>query len=368
MRAQIAKSSNPSIDTAIAELKATLGKGPWRSVLYFASVIYDQYALAAKMQEAFAPADTFGCSSCGEIISGHVTKKSIVAMAFGDEDISDINIQMVENANSEASAKKAFGNFERHFGVRMQDMDHQKYVGIILVDGMSGSEEGLMDRIGNWTNVTFIGGSAGDDLKFQKTWVYANGRAASGAAVLVLMKPVRGFDIIKTQSFCEGSRKLVATKVDEASRAVVEFNGQNAVKVYAAAVNTTPDKAGNHFMSNPIGLIVNSEPYVRSPQRVVDGKLAFYCAVKEGMELSMLESTNIIEDTKNAIKQKLREHGGGSALINFNCILRTLEMEQKGQTEAYGKLFAEIPTIGFSTYGEEYIGHINQTATMLLLI
>ena len=368
MRAQIAKSSNPSIDAAIAELKSTLGKGPWRSILYFASVVYDQYVLAAKMQEAFSPADTFGCSSCGEIISGHVTKKSVVAMAFGEEDIEDISIQMVENANSEAAAKKAFANFERQFGTRMTDMDHEKYVGLILVDGMSRSEETLMDRIGNWTNVTFIGGSAGDDLKFQKTWVYANGRAASGAAVLALMKPVRGFDIIKTQSFCEGSRKLVATKVDEANRAVVEFNGQNAVKVYAAAVNTTPDKASNLFMSHPVGLMVNSEPYVRSPQRVVDNKLAFYCAVKEGMELSILESTNIIDDTKAAIKQKLREHGGGSALINFNCILRTLEMEQKGQTEAYGKLFAEIPTIGFSTYGEEYIGHINQTATMLLLI
>jgi hypothetical protein len=366
--AQIAKSSNPSMDAAIAELKSAIGKGPWRSVLYFASVVYDQYALAAKMQEAFSPADTFGCSSCGEIISGHVTKKSIVAMAFGEADIENINIQLVENANSEASVKKAFSSFERHFGVPMADMDYEKYVGIILVDGMSRSEETLMDRIGNWTDVTFIGGSAGDDLKFQKTWVYANGRAASGAAVLALIKPVRGFDIIKTQSFCESNRKLVATKVDEANRAVVEFNGQNAVKVYAAAVNTTAEKASNAFMSHPVGLIVNSEPYVRSPQRVVEGKLAFYCAVKEGMELSVLESTNIIDDTRNAIKQKLREHGGGSALINFNCILRTLEMEQKGQTEAYGKLFAEIPTIGFSTYGEEYIGHINQTATMLLLI
>ncbi len=55
-----------------------------------------------------------------------------------------------------------------------------------------------------------------------------------------------------------------------------------------------------------------------------------------------------------------------SAIINFHCILRTLELEQKNLTEEYGRIFSGIPTIGFSTYGEEFIGHINQTSTMLV--
>ena len=53
-------------------------------------------------------------------------------------------------------------------------------------------------------------------------------------------------------------------------------------------------------------------------------------------------------------------------MINFNCILRTLGLEQEQSSEAYGALFGEIPTVGFSTYGEQFIGHINQTATMLV--
>jgi hypothetical protein len=54
-------------------------------------------------------------------------------------------------------------------------------------------------------------------------------------------------------------------------------------------------------------------------------------------------------------------------LINFNCILRTLELKAKNEEDSYGKIFSDIPTIGFRTYGEEYIGHINQTSVMLVL-
>ena len=94
--------------------------------------------------------------------------------------------------------------------------------------------------------------------------------------------------------------------------------------------------------------------------------MVFYCNIKEGMELSVLESTDIPGDTRQAVEEKREALGGMAGLINFHCILRTLELEQKNLMGPYGEIFTTIPTIGFSTYGEEYIGHINQTATMLV--
>ena len=146
----------------------------------------------------------------------------------------------------------------------------------------------------------------------------------------------------------------------------MEFNNKSAVIAYAETVGASIEEAANYFMKHPVGLMINNEPYVRSPQQIKEDSIIFYCNVLEGMELSLLESKDIVEDTKDALEKKKNELKNVSGIINFHCILRTLELENKGQTEAYGKLFSDMPTIGFSTYGEEYMGHINQTSTMLL--
>lgn len=54
-----------------------------------------------------------------------------------------------------------------------------------------------------------------------------------------------------------------------------------------------------------------------------------------------MESTDIVKDTEKALRKKETI----AVLINFHCILRTLELEQKKQTDAYGKLFTNIATI-----------------------
>ena len=263
--------------------------------------------------------------------------------------------------------KKACDSFANHFGVSVADMASREYVGIILVDGLSGAEESLMETIGDSTNVVFIGGSAGDDLKFSSTHVYANGKSYTNAAVLALLKPGADFTFIKTQSFRDLGKSLVVTKADEASRAILEFNGKPAAAAYAEAVGATLEDAAKCFMHNPIGLVIDGEPYVRTPQQIKDNSaMVYYCGVKEGIELSLLESTDIIEDTRNAIRQAEEESGRITGIINFNCIMRKLELERKNLTTEYGDLFSSTSTIGFSTYGEQYIGHLNQTATMLV--
>lgn len=357
---------NKVIQIAVQEIQAKFGTEKPKVVLYFVSSSYQPQEIALAMDAAFPEATVFGCTTSGELVSGKMTKNSIVAMGFGDDMISDIDIQMVHNISTEDNVRQAFTAFENYYKTPALAFDSTKYVGIVICDGLTRAEEKIIDSIGNLTDVTFIGGSAGDDLKFEKTYVFANGHAYSDAALLALFKPVCGFDFIKTQSFYSTNKKLVATKVDEASRKVIEFDHKPAVEAYAHAIGQPVAAVGEYFMRHPLGLMVDEEPYVRSPQQTDDGSIIFYCNVKEGMEMSILESTNIIADTEAAIGAKEQELGHIKAIVNFNCILRTLQMENQGSCQQYGELFSKIPMIGFSTYGEAYIAHINQTATMLV--
>lgn len=355
-----------NVNEAVAAVQNQLTTPKLKMVMYFASSEYAVQTLASAMKQAFPGAVVFGCTTAGELSSGRMTKKSMVAMGFTDDEIADVKIELVPKIDAENHVEEAFASFSRHYGTEALALDPAEYVGIILCDGLSLAEEKIMDSVGNMTNVTFIGGSAGDDLKFATTYVFADGMAYTDAAMLALIKPKTKFDFIKTQSFRTLPQTLKATKVDEEHRVVLEFDDKPALDAYAEALQVEPAEANKAFMRCPLGLMVDGEPYVRSPQQAAAGHMTFYCNVKEGMELSLLETTDIVADTAAVLKAKEQEVGAIRAIINFNCILRTLQLESQGRTEDYGKVFANIPTIGFSTYGEAYIGHINQTATMLI--
>lgn len=355
-----------TIELVVEDLKNQLNDFNTKMLIIFGSSLFEQDELIGKIKSNFVSALVFGCSTAGEIVSGKMLKGSVVAMALNGNVIGDAKIEVIDNIKEINKVKDAFDSFARYYNEPVAAMEPERYIGIVLMDGLSNSEEKIMDRIGDLTNVIFIGGSAGDDLKFSRTYVYGEGKAYTNAAVLVLIKPSVSFDIIKTQSFAVLEHKFTATKVNPEARAVIEFNYKPAAWVYSEALGISIDDLDHYFMSNPVGLLIDNEVYVRSPQQIEGSSILFYCNILEDMEVSLLEATDIVGDTMLAVEEKKKEMGGIAGIVNFHCILRTLELERKGQTEEYGKIFAGIPTIGFSTYGEEYIGHINQTSTMLV--
>jgi hypothetical protein len=367
MAVRTAFSTGHSADKAVVQIVTELQPIVPTLVLYFASSCYDQQELADGMKRSFPEATVVGCSTAGEILTGKMLENSIVAMAFDAGTIGECSLQPLYNISTEDHLPHAFRQFEKYHGISVHTNADPAYAGIILADGLQRAEERIMESLGRITSIPFVGASAGDDLHFQKTWVHFNGRAATDAAVLVLFRPANGYRFLKTQSFIPTSTKLVATRVDESARTVHEFNYRPASIAYAEAIGVPEGELIENFMSHPLGLMYHFEPFVRSPQQIIGTSVVFYCSVKKDMELYLLKSTDIIRDTSAALKTAIGDFGTPSAIVNFNCILRTLELHEKNLAGEYGQLFNFCPTIGFSTYGEEYIKHINQTATMLFL-
>jgi hypothetical protein len=363
-----AHSSNPDLKGAIAELESGL-PGEARLVLFFASPAYPPAAIASAMRQAFPGATTIGCTTAGELVSGRVLQKSVVAMSLGPEEVGALHVEVVRGvrAAAQAGVKAALGRFESRVGGPLAGLARDRWAGLVLTDGLSVAEERIMETLSDATSLAFVGGSAGDDLAFSATHVFANGEAATDASVLALFESKRPFEVVKTQSFQALPGRLTATRVDEATRTVYEFDGRPAAKAYAEALGTTVPDLPSHFMSHPLGLMVSAtEPFVRSPQQVKGDAVVFYCAMRPGMQLAVLEGGDIVRDTAHALAGRLGGETRARGIVNFHCILRTLQLAQEERSEAYGRLFAQVPMIGFSTYGEAYVGHINQTSTLLV--
>lgn len=350
----------------IEDIKSQLRGFDTKMMIFFVSSRFIPSIISQKVHEAFPVASVFGCTTAGEIVSGKMLKNSLVAMAFNATAVNDVKIEVLENPENENSVKKAFANFGAYFKTPMSELDPEKYVGLVFVDGLIGVEEKVSERICDLTKVCFVGGTAGDDMKWESTYVFANGKSYANAALLAVLKPGVPFTFVKTQSFCDLGKKLIVTKANESKREVIEFNNKPAVKAYAELLGAAAEEAANLFIHNPVGLVFEGLLLVRAPQQIKGNSILFYCRVIEGMELSLLEASDIINDTRKALEKAKKDLGGISGIINIDCVLRTLELGQKQNIEEYGKLFTDIPTVGFNSYGEIYLGTHNQTATMLV--
>ena len=358
-------STKPASD-AVRDLRAQCGNRKPRVVIFFASPRYDLPALNREIGQAFPEACVVGCSSAGEIVDGARLSGSVVAMFLDEDVVEHAAAAVVENVSFGTCVRDALSKLEREFQAPLSTLDLRTHVGLVLLDGLNGAQEKVMERLGDATDLFFVGGSAGDDEQLEATYVLANGRIYADAAVLLLLRLKRGFDIVKTQSFKPAGKTLVATKVEEGQRLVIEFDHRPALDAYAAALGIAPGQASSRFFRHPLGLMIEGDPFVRSPRDVAGRGIRFYSNIKEGMELAVLEATDIVEDTRAAIEAQKAAPGQIRGIVEFQCFRRTQQLREEGRCGQYGAIFSGIPMVGFSTYGEAYLGHVNQTSTMLV--
>jgi len=189
--------------------------------------------------------------------------------------------------------------------------------------------------------------------------------------VVALARCAVPYRILKTQSFVPLAAELTATRIS--GREVLEFNGKPALAAYTEALTAAGVQFSDPtacFMEYPIGLVLDlgdtQDIYIRSPQRVADDGegLNFYCEITEGITFNLMRGGDIVHDTAAALAAATSDMDV-QGLLNFNCILRSLGLKAHDQLKEYGDVF-KMPSIGFATYGEAFLGHINQTSVMVV--
>ena len=350
---------------AVAEMADKINQAEMAGVIFFCSSEYDLDKLAEEIDAAFS-CPVIGCTTAGEI-GAHYQTNSIVGVSFSSE-MFCFHAKTIERLhNCEAECVKKFISTMKSRLEFSETIDPEKMFGFLLIDGLSGLEESVISDIYSaLEGVSIIGGSAGDNLQFEETKVYANGRFISNAAVFTLIETRLPFKTFKLQHFVPSEIEMVVTETNPSKRIVYEIEGGPAAEEYAKLVGvdvTALDAA--IFAIYPVMLQLGDEWYVRSIQKVnEDGSLTFYCAIENGLVLTIGKGVGLVDTLKEQINKLEAEFEQVTFTLGCDCILRRLEIFEKGEKEKMEQELNKINFLGFSTFGEQYNSiHINQTLT-----
>lgn len=361
-----------AVESLARALRDGLGQRQAAAVLYFASAGYRPEDLAGPLTAQFPGATVAGCSTAGEFTDTVNGTGGISAIALPQGLLTQVTAALGDlSADAGAGTDDAVRRIEAQLGRPLRELDPARHLGLVFIDGLHAAEELVNERLGNAAPMLdVIGGSAGDDLAFDHTWVAVGDQVSQHGIALLVCATAVPFQIIKTCSFTPApGDPLRITKADVASRTVLEFDGRPAAEAYAEAVGVrVEDLDASVWMQHPVGLMIEGQPWIRSPREVTpEGGITFYAQILEGMEVHVMNPGDLVGETAAAIASARASLGGHtSAAIWFNCILRRLELDAGHLGDAFLAALGPTPAAGFHTYGETWLGHVNQTLTGVL--
>lgn len=374
MKQQIAWTNRSSALEAVDDLMRQIGGANDNCILvmFFASVSYNFAELSNLIKAKFPKSEVVGCSTSGEISSNGFTKNGIVLTTMSDTQTRVKGVVIREGAKFPMIAKDDILGAMRSCGITPGVSGHADSFAITFINGLCNAEECILSLLYSLIGddgFKILGGSAGDDLKFDTTYASLNGEIVTDGGVIVFVKTSKRFTIVKENIFKPSGRKVTFTKVDTASRRLIEIDGRPATTEYAKQLGISESEIGGASLMHPLGRKFGDKIFISSIAGVnPDKSFGMYCRVMPNTKVDIMEIDDvehIMDSTCDAIEKDIPRPG---FVFFINCILRTLAFENNSQgkylVNQYQKRFGKVA--GFSSYGEQ-IDKINSNQTLVVL-
>jgi hypothetical protein len=341
--------------------------------MYFASTTYDFYLLTQELSKLIGnKCIVVGCTSSGEISSCEgLTKGGVSVVAFGDSSMKVEAVGIEEISKVPLMYRMDIIEKLSNLGYRERQESYDNLTGLLLVDGLKGAEEKLLSVLNSIFEgkLNLIGGSAGDDLKFEKTLLALNGRVMEDSAIFTMIKSNIKMTIYRENIFDSQGIEIDITKADEKNRKIFEIDNKPAKTRYAELLGVNKNNLESYILKNPIGRKIGESIYISSIASIDGESLNMYAQVFENSRAEILKAKNPLVTQKETLEIIKRDFNEIYGVFCVNCILRFLQFEKEGILQEISRGIENLGDYGgFVSYGEQYNKqHLNQTLTLLVM-
>ena len=294
-----------------------------------------------------------GCSTSGEIYKNELHEKSLsVAVTKFEESKIRLNVIKINGIDSIDVGKKIAKNL---------NAKNLKSI-FILSDGLNVNGSRLTKGVNEVidSKVIVTGGLAGDDARFEKTWVVVNREIVSDYVTAV------GFyrDSINIGYGSKGGwdRFGIDRKVTKSTDNILfELDGKPALEIYKTYLGEQSKNLPSSALLFP--LIIKEEGIKESKVRTVlavdekNQSITFAGDIPEGGKVAFMKANfnNLIDGASIAAKKTNYNSSEPALNIAISCVGRKLVLGQRTEDEIEAvieELGENVSQIGYYSYGE----------------
>jgi len=361
----VGRSNNPDAAKAGAEAAKealTEAGGKANLIIVFSTVAYDQKKMLDGVRTISKEIPLVGCSDSGEITTEGPVSKHVAVMALNTPDIEwTIGVGKGTDKDSHKAGAMAAREVKKKAKGEIS-------LFTMLLDGLAengaAAVRGVQEVFGK--NFPIMGGSAGDDFLFQKTYQYFNKQVLTNAVVGIGLSGKFSFGVGVRHGWEPIGLPMKVTKAKGAK--LIEVNNRPALSIYEdyfgkKAEELIKEPIARMAYTYPLGMSVEGSPELLIRDVVIaneKGEITCAAEIPEGSEIRLMlgDYEKAIQAAKEAAENALAQLKGAKpkAIFVFNCVARYKLLGARiGEEIAaiQNVLGKEVPLIGFYTYGEQ---------------
>lgn len=365
IKAGVGKSNNSNPQKAgreACELAIKQAGGKANLVIVFSTVAYDQTEMLKGVKSICGEVPVVGCSDSGEITTLGPVSKHVAVMALAAENIRwTIGVGTGTDKDSFKAGRKAAEEVKKNARSLPR-------LFIMFLDGLAengaAAVRGVQSILGE--HFPIIGGSAGDDFLFKKTYQYYNGEVLTGAVIGIGVSGEFSFGVGVRHGWEPIGLPMKVTK-SQGSK-LIHVNNRSALSIYEdyfgkKAEELIKEPIARMAYTYPLGMSVEGSPELLIRDVVIaneKGEITCAAEIPEGSEIRLMlgDRRKAIDAASEAAQGALAQLKGAKAqaIFIFDCMARNklLGIEVDKEILAIQNVLgSQVPLIGFYTYGEQ---------------